>query len=59
MIKGAGNKTSAAETTIVLYGQGPVEFEYVNPSDATRHARPARVERGEFVPGGFRRMRPA
>ena len=25
------------ETTIVLYGQGPVEFKYVNPSDDPRH----------------------
>jgi hypothetical protein len=24
------------ETTIVLYGQGPVEFKYVNPSDDPR-----------------------
>jgi len=27
---------SAAETTIVLYGQGPVEFKYVNPADDPR-----------------------
>lgn len=26
------------ETTIVLYGQGPVEFKYVNPKDDPRHA---------------------
>ena len=25
-----------AETTIVLYGQGPVEFKYVNPADDPR-----------------------
>ena len=25
-----------AETTILLYGQGPVEFKYVNPSDDPR-----------------------
>ena len=31
--------TGAAETTIVLYGQGPVEFKYVNPSDDPRNAR--------------------
>jgi quercetin dioxygenase-like cupin family protein len=31
--------TSAAETTIVLYGQGPVEFKYVNPSDDPRNAK--------------------
>src|SRR5437867_5830534 len=28
--------TTAAETTIVLYGQGPVEFKYVNPADDPR-----------------------
>jgi quercetin dioxygenase-like cupin family protein len=27
---------TAQETTIVLYGQGPVEFKYVNPSDDPR-----------------------
>jgi quercetin dioxygenase-like cupin family protein len=27
-----------AETTIVLYGQGPVEFKYVNPADDPRTA---------------------
>jgi len=27
------------ESTIVLYGQGPVEFNYVNPSDDPRNAR--------------------
>jgi hypothetical protein len=26
------------ETTIILYGQGPVEFKYVNPSDDPRNA---------------------
>jgi quercetin dioxygenase-like cupin family protein len=31
--------TGAAETTIVLYGQGPVEFKYVNPSDDPRNAK--------------------
>jgi len=31
--------TSAAETTIVLYGQGPVEFKYVNPADDPRNAK--------------------
>ncbi|HZP48666.1 MAG TPA: cupin domain-containing protein [Vicinamibacterales bacterium] len=31
--------TTNAETTIVLYGQGPVEFKYVNPSDDPRNAR--------------------
>ena len=30
---------TAQETTIVLYGQGPVEFKYVNPSDDPRTAR--------------------
>jgi quercetin dioxygenase-like cupin family protein len=29
--------TTSAETTIVLYGQGPVEFKYVNPADDPRH----------------------
>lgn len=28
--------TTAQETTIVLYGQGPVEFKYVNPADDPR-----------------------
>jgi quercetin dioxygenase-like cupin family protein len=27
------------ETTVVLYGQGPVEFKYVNPSDDPRNNR--------------------
>jgi hypothetical protein len=27
------------ETTIVLYGIGPVEFKYVNPSDDPRNAK--------------------
>jgi hypothetical protein len=31
--------TTSAETTIVLYGQGPVEFKYVNPADDPRHAK--------------------
>jgi quercetin dioxygenase-like cupin family protein len=31
--------TGGQETTIVLYGQGPVEFKYVNPSDDPRHAK--------------------
>ena len=31
--------TTAAETTIVLYGQGPVEFNYVNPADDPRNAK--------------------
>jgi len=29
--------TTAQETTIVLYGIGPVEFKYVNPSDDPRN----------------------
>jgi quercetin dioxygenase-like cupin family protein len=33
--------TTAAETTIVLYGQGPVEFKYVNPADDPRNAKPS------------------
>lgn len=31
---------TTTETTIVLYGQGPVEFKYVNPSDDPRNAKP-------------------
>ena len=31
--------TGAQETTIVLYGQGPVEFKYVNPADDPRTAK--------------------
>jgi quercetin dioxygenase-like cupin family protein len=34
--------TTAGETTIVLYGQGPVEFKYVNPADDPRNARGSR-----------------
>ena len=30
---------TTSETTIVLYGQGPVEFKYVNPSDDPRMAK--------------------
>jgi quercetin dioxygenase-like cupin family protein len=30
--------TADQETTIVLYGQGPVEFKYVNPADDPRTA---------------------
>lgn len=30
---------TAAETTVLLYGQGPVEFKYVNPSDDPRNAK--------------------
>jgi len=33
--------TTAAETTIVLYGTGPVEFKYVNPADDPRNAKPS------------------
>jgi quercetin dioxygenase-like cupin family protein len=29
--------TAMGETTIVLYGQGPVEFKYVNPADDPRN----------------------
>jgi len=32
---------TTAETTIVLYGQGPVEFNYVNPADDPRNAKSA------------------
>jgi quercetin dioxygenase-like cupin family protein len=31
--------TGGQETTIVLYGQGPVEFTYVNPSDDPRSVK--------------------
>ena len=31
--------TGSAATTIVLYGTGPVEFKYVNPSDDPRNAK--------------------
>ena len=31
--------TGAAEATIVLYGQGPVEFKYVNAADDPRNAK--------------------
>lgn len=30
--------TGEQETTIILYGQGPVEFKYVNPADDPRTA---------------------
>lgn len=33
--------TTTDETTIVLYGQGPVEFKYVNPVDDPRNAHGA------------------
>jgi quercetin dioxygenase-like cupin family protein len=31
--------TSVEETMIILYGQGPVEFKYVNPADDPRNTR--------------------
>lgn len=31
--------TGGKETTIVLYGQGPVEFKYVNPADDPRNGK--------------------
>lgn len=34
---------TATETTIVLYGQGPVEFKYVNPADDPRNAASAKT----------------
>jgi hypothetical protein len=34
-----GAAAGAAETTIVLDGQGPVEFKYVNPADDPRNAK--------------------
>lgn len=30
---------TSGESTIVLYGQGPVEFKYVNPADDPRNAK--------------------
>jgi len=30
---------TAQESTIVLYGEGPVEFKYVNPADDPRLAK--------------------
>ena len=30
---------TSAETTIILYGQGPVEFKYVNPADDPRNKK--------------------
>src|SRR5215467_14937132 len=30
---------TTSESTIVLYGQGPVEFKYVNPADDPRNAK--------------------
>jgi hypothetical protein len=30
--------TTGQETTVVLFGQGPVEFKYVNPADDPRNA---------------------
>ena len=32
---------TAGETTIILYGQGPVDFKYVNPADDPRNAKAA------------------
>jgi quercetin dioxygenase-like cupin family protein len=32
---------TTSETTIVLYGVGPVEFKYVNPADDPRNAKTA------------------
>jgi len=32
---------TTSATTIVLYGQGPVEFKYVNPADDPRNAKTA------------------
>ena len=31
--------TTAAETEIVLYGQGPIDFKYVNPADDPRKVK--------------------
>jgi quercetin dioxygenase-like cupin family protein len=34
--------TTTQETTLVLYGQGPVEFKYVNPTDDPRNGSGAK-----------------
>jgi hypothetical protein len=34
--------TGAQETTILLYGVGPVEFKYVNPQDDPRNQKGTR-----------------
>lgn len=34
--------TTAQETIILLYGQGPVDFKYVNPGDDPRNAKSTR-----------------
>ena len=31
--------TTAAETEVVLYGQGPIDFTYVNPADDPRKVK--------------------
>jgi hypothetical protein len=36
---GGGPYTTSAETTIILYGTGPVEFKYVKASDDPRNAK--------------------
>jgi quercetin dioxygenase-like cupin family protein len=41
---------TTAPTTIVLYGQGPVEFKYVNPSDDPRNKKTG-TRPEEFSPG--------
>jgi quercetin dioxygenase-like cupin family protein len=42
--------TRDEETTIVLYGVGPIEFKYVNPNDDPRnHAKDARPRRNIFA----------
>ena len=33
---------TATESTIVLYGMGPVDFKYVNPSDDPRNTKATR-----------------
>jgi len=35
--------TGADGATIVLYGQGPVEFKYVNPADDPRNGKAAKT----------------
>jgi quercetin dioxygenase-like cupin family protein len=39
------------ETTILLYGVGPVDFKYVNPADDPRMKTPQRAKQIELGPG--------
>ena len=46
--------TTAQETTIVLYGQGPVEFKYVNAADDPRNAHTTKQAETPSSGGGSR-----